>query len=291
MAQGDFHVTVKCPSCKMPAEGWLDEVPSADLTAETTSDAIVSSEVEIECKTCGSEIPITVTAHLTGWEAYLTDDPSTKVEIEPPDYSYDDWLGDLEPEPHPREIFDAAIGEWFNLLRMGNRTTGTAGINRMLLVQLFSILEAYLSDAVIKLASEYAIVAAAIVEKHPELKKQNVSLIKASEPGFVRATVIAQLRQTQFHRFEFLHAIILKAIGHHLLPSDKVKRDRILVSVQNRHHCVHRNGRDATGNVLEGITIGYLTDLAEVFMQMVADLAAAIDEYDTQQSLPLTIPW
>ncbi|AID30463.1 hypothetical protein BFX40_02725 [Mesorhizobium sp. SEMIA 3007] len=294
MVEGEFHVVAHCPVCGVPAEAWLDEVPAPDLTAESAADAISTGDIELECETCGNEFPVTVTAHLFGrWEAHLTDDPKTKVEIERLDYSYDDWLEDMEPEPHPREIFDAAIGEWFNLLRgMGDRKSGAAGINRMLLVQLFSILEAYLSDAVIKLAFDDLKVAKAIVESHPELKKQTVTLIKvASEPNFVRDTVIAQLRQTQFHRFEFLNGILHKAIGHYLLPKEKVMRDLVLLSVQNRHHCVHRNGRDADGNTLDSLTIDYLTQLAGCFMAMVADLAPAIEELEAKRNLSLDVPW
>ncbi|MER9963064.1 hypothetical protein NKJ72_19245 [Mesorhizobium sp. M0045] len=299
MAEGEFHVVARCPVCGIPAQAWLDEVPTADLSAESASDAIATSDIEIECETCGNVFPVTITAHLTGWEAHLTDDPKTKAEFEQLDYSYDQWLEDMEPEPHPRVIFNQAIGEWLGLLHaVGDKRSGAAGINRMLLVQLFSIIEAYLSDAVIKLAFEDRVVAKAMVEWHPDLKVEQVSLMTvASQPNLVRDVVVAQLRKkTQFHRFEFLNGMLRAAIGHHLLPNDKVKRDLILQSVQGRHHCVHRNGRDLDGKILDSVTVDYLSRLARCFMETVERLATAINEIEAKRPPPLsedllTIQW
>ncbi|SJM35824.1 hypothetical protein [Mesorhizobium delmotii] len=291
MVEGEFHVVAHCPSCGVPADAWLTEVPAPDLTAESASDAIATGDIEIECETCGNVFPVTITAHLTGWEAHLTDDPKTKAEFEQLDYSYDDWLEEMEPEPHPRAIFNQAISDWTSLLHLvGDKRSGAAGINRMLLVQLFSIIEAYLSDAVIKLAFEDRAVAKAIVEWHPDLKVEQVSLTTvASQPNLVRDMVVAQLRKkTQFHRFEFLNGMLRAAIGHRLLPGDKVKRDLILQSVQSRHHCVHRNGRDVDGKILDSVTVDYLDRLARCFMETVERLATAIDEIEAKRPSPLS---
>ncbi|WP_201409911.1 hypothetical protein [Mesorhizobium sp. J8] len=291
MAEGEFHVLIRCPSCGSLAEAWLDEVPTADLTSDSAADAAATGEIEIECETCGNEIPVTITADLAGWQAHLTEDPDAKVEIERLDYSsYDDWLEELQPEPHPRAIFTQAIGEWTSLLHtIGDKRSGVSGINRMLLVQLFSIVEAYLSDAVIKLAFENPAVAKAIVTWHPDLKGERVSLPKvASQPNLVRDTVVDQLRKkTQFHRFEFLNSMLRVAIGHHLLPSDKAERDLVLQSVQNRHYCVHRNGRDVDGNILGGVTVDYLSRLSRSFTAIVEGLAKAIKEIEVQRPSPL----
>ncbi|MER9915383.1 MULTISPECIES: hypothetical protein [unclassified Mesorhizobium] len=289
MIEGEFHIVAHCPICGVPAEAWPDEVPGPDLSAESASEAVTTGDIEIECETCGAEFPVTIVAHLSGWDAHLTDDPSKKAKIERIDYSYDDWLEDLQPEPHPREIFDQAIHDWSGLLQViADKKSGVAAVNRMLLVQLFSILEAYLSDAVIKLAFDDAEVAKAIVEWHPDLKEQQVSLKKvASEPTLVRDMVVAQLRKTQFHRFDFLNGLLRVTIGHHLLPKDKAQRDMILQSVQSRHHCVHRNGRDSEGNVLNILTVEYLSRLAGCFSETVAGLAAAIDKIEAERNKDL----
>jgi hypothetical protein len=133
----------------------------------------------------------------------------------------------------------------------------------MLLVQLFSILEAYLADAIIKLAFDEPGVAAAIVEWHPELKDQQISLKRvATEPYLMRDLVIDQLRKTQFHRFEFVNGMLRASFDHHMLPKDKGRRDILLKSVQRRHDCAHRNGRNQDGHVLGDLTVAYLEALA-----------------------------
>lgn len=285
MVEEEFHVVINCPQCGVPCDAWLTDVPRPDLEAETARDAENIEDIDLDCETCGHNFEVTIRAALLAWDAYLTDDPSQAGTVEHIDYRYDDWMDEMEPEPHPRAIFDQAIGEWMHLLdEIADKRSGAAGTNRMLLVQLFSILEAYLSDATIKLAHDDPAVARGVVIWHPELKAQQVSLTKvASEPDLVRDVVIARLRKTQFHRFEFVNGMLRAAIGHFLLPKEKTDRDMVLKSVQVRHDCAHRNGRDAEGNIIDTITTQYLSGLAARFMDMVANLATKIDEIDTER--------
>jgi hypothetical protein len=272
----EFHVIAYCPQCGWPVDAWLEEVPRAnpDRYVEATA------EVELDCETCGRSFDVTIRTRLNGgWEAFLTEDPSEAATFEHYDYRYDEWINELEPEPHPRAIFNEAIKEWGDLVDdIADKASGSAAVNRMLLVQLFSIVEANLSDAILKLAHDDPSVASAIIQWHPELKGENVSLKRvATEPNLVRDIVVAQLRKTQFHRFQFVDGLLKASLAHDMLPADKDIRDVVMASVQTRHHCVHRNGRDPEGRLVTTLTIDYLVDLAAHLGDIVARLADRIE--------------
>ncbi|MBY3531245.1 hypothetical protein HFN72_35980, partial [Rhizobium laguerreae] len=203
----EYHIVANCPICGVPAEAWPSGLPKVKWTADGFHGE-TAEQVELECETCDHSFDVTVRAHRDGWEVYLSADPVKKGMLE--HLVYDDWIDEIPPESHPRAIFDEAIREWTRLLEtIGDKRSGSAGTNRMLLVQLFSILEAYLADAIIKLVSDEPEIAAAIVQWHPELKDEQISLKRvATEPDLVRNVVVAQLRKTQFHRFEFVNGML-----------------------------------------------------------------------------------
>ncbi|HMQ92508.1 MAG TPA: hypothetical protein PKA33_15925 [Amaricoccus sp.] len=275
----EFHVVMHCPRCGHVVDAWPEEVPVADTSTERASDGEATIEIELDCKTCAESFSATIRAHLGGWEVFLTDDPSQTGTFEHFDYHYDEWIDELEPELHPRGIFDASMQEWRLMLNNISDDRYVSAGNRMLLVQLFSILEAYLSDAVVNLAHGDQKVVAAIIKWHPELKGANVSLARvAAEPDLARNIVVAQLRKMQFHRFEFVNGMLRAAIGHHLLPGEKAARDLVLKSTRLRHACVHGNGRDQDGKYVAEVTPQYLSVLADHFSDIVTRLAFRIDE-------------
>lgn len=275
----EFHVMMDCPQCGHPVGSWLEEVPTADLSAENASDAEMTEEVEMDCETCGESFSATIRAHWGGWEVFLTDDPSKTGTFDHYDYNYDEWIDDLEPEAQPRAIFDQAITDWRKLVHgIADKQSGSAAVNRMLLVQLFSIVEAYLADAIIKLAHDDEGVASAIIQWHPDLKEEIVSLRRvAREPHLVRDIAVAQLKKTQFHRFELVDGMLKASLAHDMLPADDAARAIVMKSIQTRHHCVHRNGRDPDGELVTTLTVDYLVDLAAHLADIVARLAYRIE--------------
>ncbi len=292
MVKEEFHIVANCPTCGTPCELWLTEVPTADLAAETAHDAESTEDVDLECTDCGEGFSMTIRAGLAGWEVFLTDDPAQKGKFEHLDYGYDEWLEQMEPEPHPRTIFDLAVHEWSDLVhKLADRNDGGAGINRMLFMQLFSIVEAFLADAIQRLAFDYDDVATAIVLWNPKLAKENVTLKTVAEkPDIVREIVIESLRRMQYHNFELVDGLTKAALNHRILPQgddNREARDAIMGSVIWRHHCVHRNGRDLDGNMLDSITIQFLNKLSGLMVSMAADLDFAIDGFVTEKQRAL----
>lgn len=277
MVREEFQLLLNCGTCGVPCEVWPNQMPRPWPGSDVEATAIF----EAECEECGQTTEVTVTADLSGWLAHVSGDPETHVQVNHYDYSEDDWLEDLEPELHPFTNYKAASREWRKHLRELGETDDASGRNRMLLVQLFSIVEAYLSDAVIGIAHEFPDVLNSIVAWHPDLKEEKVSLSSvAANPNFVRDMVISRLRRTQFHRFEHVNGMLRAALQHHFLPSDKEARRRVLESAKIRHFCVHRNGRDQDGNLVSGITDRYLLGLVNLFDEMLLSLRNRIEEVE-----------
>ncbi|KKX33953.1 hypothetical protein [Rhizobium sp. LC145] len=267
----EFQLLYRCPVCGDPCEAWTVNLPHPNLSADGEN-VEVSTVLEVECESCGQSSDVTVTAHLLHWSGHISGDPNTIVEITHHDYREDEWLEELEPEAHPYSNYTDAISEWRKLLNELGEASETSGRNRMLLVQLFSILEAYLSDAVVGLAHQKDAVLKSIIRWHPDLKSEQVSLVSVAEnPNFVRELVVAKLRRTQFHRFEHVNGMLRAAIDLHFLPSDKSARDKAIEATKIRHACVHRNGRDQNGRIV-GITRDYLKGLADLFNRRVNEL-------------------
>ncbi|MBP2238101.1 hypothetical protein J2Z31_004628 [Sinorhizobium kostiense] len=286
MIREEFQLLLQCPVCGVPCEAWPERMPVAISDVEGEAD--ITGEFEIECDECGQTTDVTVTAHLLGWTAHVSGNPSHEVQVNHYDYGDDQWLEDLEPEPHPYTNYRAAISEWHSLLKELGEAGDASGRNRMLLVQLFSILEAYLSDAVISLVYNNSEILNAIVAWHPELKEEKVSLASvAANPHLVRDTIVSRLRKTQFHRFEHVNGMLRAAIRHPILPADKETRGEVLRAAKIRHDCVHRNGRDQEGNLVTGITGRYLWDLAGVFDDMVNKLHRRIEEEEDSRRIAL----
>lgn len=278
LVKEEFHVVIRCPVCGHLVEAWPEEVPGTDYSVEQASDGEATEDVDLDCETCGESFSVTIRAHWGGWDVFLTGDESHAGTFEHFDYRYDGWIDELEPEPHPKATFNMALQEWRQMLDgIGNARSGLAPVNRMLLVQLFSIVEAYLADAIINLAHADQKVVAEIIRWHPELKGENVSLTRAAaDPNLARDILIDRLKRTQFHRFELVNGMLRAALGHHFLPGEKAARDAVLKSTKIRHACVHGNGRDRDGTDLTEVTTQYLSELSRHFSDIVERLSYRI---------------
>lgn len=234
---------------------------------------------------------MTIRAMWAGWEVFYTDQPDRMGTIEEMDNRYVEWLEQMEPEPDPWSIFNDAIDEWAKLTaKLSDPYDGRSGINRMLFMQLFAIIEAYLADSIQRLAFDDDDVARAVIRATPKLAKEVVTFgTLADKPTIVRDKAVETLRRTQYHNFEAVNALTTASLNHSIWssgPSGKGERDAIMRSVVWRHHCVHRNGRDLDGNLLDGITSPYLTEMMRRFVYMAEELDKAIMTYALGRDAP-----
>ncbi|MBZ9810718.1 hypothetical protein [Mesorhizobium sp. ESP-6-2] len=275
MTRPDHEVSFRCPDCGHLAAAHV-RVPSVD---EGSRDSVSDERVEeIECLNCDSSWTLEMCADNKGLRLELFGYPAVDISASPLDISDDNWDDDPPPEPDAHSIFDNALQEWRVLLgTFSDEKDGDASENRMLFTHLFSIVEAYLSDAIISLAMADTKVQARMIKVLPILKDKTVSLETiAGNPNIVRDMVRSALQDVSFHNLINVDKICGVALGKPLLPDLKDDRDLLVASIQMRHDCVHRNGRDKSGKRHDIITNTYLAKLGKLFKQMATDLDARI---------------
>ncbi|WP_037461908.1 hypothetical protein [Sinorhizobium fredii] len=270
----DTEISFACPFCANVVSGGV-QTP----TLEMPGDVEAESSEQIECLQCDKTWAVDLVATKDGLTATILEHPSTPVTLSDILWDSDYWEDSPEPEPRPHGIFEDAYREWQkHLVTIGDKNSGSASQNRMLLVQLYSIVEAYLADAILGLALRDRAVQAKLISVIPSLKDKTVSLATVAEtPEIVRDMVKNALQATSFHSLVNVNSMCIKVLGKPILPEKKADRDMLLASVDVRHDCVHRNGRDKDSKVRDDITNEYLERLGRHFSR----LASALDEYIT----------
>ncbi|MCW1750237.1 MULTISPECIES: hypothetical protein [Rhizobium] len=285
----DHELTFACPKCGYPCASW---VRPPDLLHETEDEDPDNFEVEtVECIRCDSTWRVEITPGHETYRMTIGGNPDEDVTLHPLDMSDDEpyWDDLPEPEPQPHDIFQEALRDWWSLLgKIGDQTSGSASVNRMLFVQLFSIFEAYLSDEIVGLTIRDTAVQRSIIAALPALNKQTVSLLTVAEkPNLVRDEVRGALQRVSFHNLPVVDSICGKALNMPILPPSKEVRDILGAAVTARHDCVHRNGYDLDGKLTSIITVEWLMSLSKHFEGMANTLTFQVMNIDTARQIDM----
>ena len=242
-----------------------------------------SMETAIPCARCKTSFAVEVSTSHDKHTITVTDHPDVVVTKALLDYSddYDEWDDGPDPEPRAYDFFNAALQEWWTLLQtMGNKADNVSSVNRMLFTQLFSIVEAYLSDEIVGLALRDTEVQRAVINCIPALSKHTVGLEKIVEnTNYVRDTVKATMQVLSFHKLDMVNSIALKALSVPILPSGAADRSFLMAAVDARHDCVHRNGRDKDGKPVE-VKVEWLMELSKKLEGMARSLQQRVLHID-----------
>lgn len=179
-------------------------------------------------------------------------------------------LANLVPED-PLKVFLIAQAEILEvrraLLLPDQQLTPAA--TRMLLIQLFSIIEAYLSDRLKRAALDSLMVRRRLATRVSALKEISVKLTEVAQSDDILTTkVIAHLQKVSFHDFAKANELYLAAFQKPILPADDADLQFLEEAVSKRHDCVHRNGYTLTGVFNADIDRAYLDELDVQFAQM-----------------------
>jgi hypothetical protein len=265
----DVEVSFLCPRCGHPAAAWL-KVPGDD-------DDYIE---EVSCLNPESDHEWTV--RLRRKNGYRTGSveghPGVDVSITELDTADDDDWDEPLPEPGAYGHFLDAMREWRgNVSAIGERDGGSSR-NRMLYGTLYSIAEAYFSDAIIGSALADTNVQRQLIKLEAlGLHDKQLSLDTVlDKPTIVRDMLRATLQGLSFHKLILVSRICETAFGKPILPKNKDDRALAVASVQKRHDCVHRNGVDIEGHKHTDITQDYLRKMGSIFEEMALSLESAM---------------
>lgn len=277
-ARPDYQLAFECPVCSFvcASNERLPDIPGRYGPED-------SIETAIPCARCKTSFEVEVSTSYEGHIITVVDHPEVVVTKALLDYSddYNEWDDSPDPEPRAYAFFNAALGEWWTLLQtMGDKADEVSSVNRMLFTQLFSILEAYLSDEIVGLALRNTEVQRAVISCIPALSKHTVGLDKIVENAdYVRDTVKTTMQALSFHKLDMVNSITLKALAQPLLPSDAADRLFLMGAVEARHDCVHRNGRDKAGKTVE-VKVEWLMELSKKLEGMARSIQQRVHHID-----------
>jgi len=259
-----------CPRCKQVSESNV-VVPEPLWSADKNEDSRVEDTCSVQCSVCDAEFDGTAISTISWCQIDLNDHPETQVEASPavegPDI--DALLEDFTVPDDPASIFMDSYHETMDLLADYGKG-GSSVFNRMIFVQQFGALEAYLSDTLRNAVEGRKGALQSLLANDADLAKERFGLREISEnPNLVETRVKEYLRSIMYHNLPKVGALYRIVFGFdivHLLDADK---DDLFKAIIHRHHCVHRNGFDQAGVKLEFFTKEYVTKIADTMRKLV----------------------
>ena len=161
---------------------------------------------------------------------------------------WSDWYDDLDRVPDdPQSIFIESLMDVRSVAEEIDAAHFGTTLARMVLVQQFSVLEAYLADTLTNQVLKDADVLLKAVKEVKGLKEEKVTLAQvATDPDIVVKMVATHLRDLLYHNFKKIMEIWKVTLGHSIFP-DKDLTSRMFKAAEIRHDCVHRNGKTKEG--------------------------------------------
>ncbi|MFK4489567.1 hypothetical protein [Bradyrhizobium sp. USDA 336] len=187
----------------------------------------------------------------------------------------DDWSDYAVPDD-PYSEFMASYNETSALLAEKGSDEGHALLNRMIFSHQITAMEAYLADTLLNAVLNDDDAKSRLMSDDKDLNEQKFTISQiAAEPDIVARTIERYLRSILYHnvlKVDFLYSCALQ-IKILTLVSDKA---RLLKDIRLRHDCVHRNGFDKDGNELNVFTKDYVQATADLIMDFINKLEAAV---------------
>jgi hypothetical protein len=267
------NISFVCPRCQASAISII-EVPAPPWGADRASEKTAEDETDVKCGKCGADY----LAHVQNTAGYcdvsLHEYPNVEIQAGHSYYDGPDeepWVDYTIPD-YPYGIFMDSYHETGNLLadRGGD---GASLINRMIFVQQVGALEAYLGDTLIHEAINNHEVILNLLAKDTELKSKKYSLEQiAANPDLVKSEVRQYLKSIIFHNIPRVRELYRIVCGFDLYALLAENKDALFRSIEYRHDCVHRNGRDKDGNQLDVFTRKFVQEHSDRMRGFVASI-------------------
>lgn len=280
MAQYEASIKFQCPICQSTVSTDV-VVPETYWSGDNSDERFVEDDTDADCENCNTGF----TLHVQNSDGYIiaTVYDHAEVDVEcsnafmtepdPPDYDYE--YDDLDVPEQPAENMTSTLDDVRMVLERKNPFFYTSTVNRMVFIQQFAALEAYLADTLIGQIIEKRTLLVKALDTIEELKAVKLPLAEIlGDPDIVKRTVATHLRDLMYHNFKKVGSIYRKTLGFDLFPNEDVK-ERMFKALPLRHDCVHRNGKDKEGNAR--------WEVNEAFVRQVeADMRAVVQHIEAE---------
>ncbi|MBZ9942431.1 hypothetical protein LB533_15150 [Mesorhizobium sp. BR1-1-13] len=194
------------------------------------------------------------------------------------EYQYLHFLKSYVPhEPYAR--YNNSIERLDEIAENSRHLADYPMFHRMMLVQHVAILEAYLADRLITLVTSKPHLPQALVLNHPTLKTQKYPLEAfVGNPNLVADKITTHLKSVLYHELELVADLYKAALGFDML-ADQSSSAILKQCMIDRHHCVHRDGKDNLGRILSEINSEYIVRMRDSSVELVSHIEEQCDPW------------
>lgn len=239
-----------CSECGEEIEEIIESLPSPNLMSErdTYSGTLETDCTDIECPNCHKNYNIQLASSMYGGELYSDDlDEDTEMEVENIENDYfEDYSEIVESNTLFFDTF--CIQMEANKRLFENFVLAPdleISLNKLLFVNIITCLETYLSDALINSVLDNESNLKRFVENFIDYKDRSFKLCDIyNRMDNLKKLVKKDLYNLMYHNLPKIRAIYKKILNIDF-PNNI---DDIMKKINDRHHLVHRNGKDLDGN-------------------------------------------
>jgi hypothetical protein len=268
-----FETTIffRCPKCGA-ADFVGIEVPEFDFNSDRMSDHVSEGTVYFDCSNCEHEFEAEATCNAAGCKITLAEYGEVTFDGDSPLYSADDsYWESYEPPSDPYSVFMASMDGLEKLVNAEISIWGDGQlINRMIFSNIIASLEYYLADRVLRdvLYSNELILK--LIDKDKYLSQEKLTIFEvATNPSAAKDRVSSYLKKILYHNLERVK--VLYGIVYSVdISFDRRDWDFLLKSVNYRHDCVHRNGHDKDGNLLDVFSKSFVNETMDIAKRIVS---------------------
>lgn len=192
------------------------------------------------------------------------------------DYEYWHFLKSYVPE-EPFARYRNSIERLDEIAENSKHLNDYPMFHQMMLVQHVAILEAYLADRLITLVIAFPDIRRSLVLNHQPLKAQKYPLEAiVGNPELVTQKITSYLKSLLYHELKLISEVYRAALSVDIL-ADEPSAVALKAAMVDRHHCVHRDGKDNDGQVLTQIDASYIAGLRENSVVLVNHVEASCE--------------
>lgn len=245
----ESDIMLRCQKCNR-VNSLTIPVPETNWIGDKADDRLVQDEEYIECANCSEEYLLyiqnsdgTIFVSIEGHPEIAVKASAVRMIGD-----WSDWYDDLDRVPDdPHSIFIESLMDVRSVAEEIDGAHFGTTLARMVLVQQFSVLEAYLADTLTNQVLKNADVLLKAVKEIKGLKEEKVTLAQVvTDSEIVGKMVAIHLRNLLYHKFTKIVEIWKVTLGHSIFPDKDVTR-RMFKAAEIRHDCVHRNGKTKEG--------------------------------------------
>ncbi|WP_318764550.1 hypothetical protein [Agrobacterium fabrum] len=277
---GTRQISFDCSKCGTEVTEEEFELPGYDYSSDSHADGIGTEDITIYCHGCERQYRVEVANMFDQFSAEIHSHPKIKVKIfveQLPDwddeYDYQQYLKTYVPT-EPYERFTHSLELIDSMLASAKAVTDYPVFQRMLFLQYIAMMEAYLCDRLLLLTAGIDSVRIKLIQNYPGLQNQKYPLTAfVSEPEFITKKTTTFLKAQLYHELDAVEAMYKAALDASPFPDEQNKLFLKAATI-NRHHCVHREGKDNDGAVLEEVNEAYVQEVRQKITALASHMEA-----------------